>query len=183
MNCAKKTYEVRTQILWRTYLCWSINHIELELSDWWRRNFLFKSLSASERSLWAQILDHDLKHPKDHLKFLKKHLDPSFRLLPLSSSKHLTLLGSFRCISPPWFSAVWEKRARNNSLLQSISASSTDLKKDSNSTQFIQGFWGQKKPSQLVGQAEEFKFESKFEPLPVIWQSLRFTLEGCFRRQ
>ena len=26
---------------------------------------------------------------------------------------------------------------------------------------------------QLVGQAAEFKFESKFEPLPVIWQSLR----------
>ena len=29
------------------------------------------------------------------------------------------------------------------------------------------------KPLQLVGQAAEFKFESKFEPLPVIWQSLR----------
>ena len=28
------------------------------------------------------------------------------------------------------------------------------------------------KPLQLVGQAAEFKFESKFEPLPVIWQSL-----------
>ena len=26
---------------------------------------------------------------------------------------------------------------------------------------------------QLVGQAAEFKFESKFEPLQVIWQSLR----------
>ena len=26
---------------------------------------------------------------------------------------------------------------------------------------------------QLVGQAAEFKFESKFEPLPVIWQSHR----------
>ena len=26
---------------------------------------------------------------------------------------------------------------------------------------------------QLVGQAAEFKFESKFEPLLVIWQSLR----------
>ena len=29
------------------------------------------------------------------------------------------------------------------------------------------------KPLQLVGQAAQFKFESKFEPLPVIWQSLR----------
>ena len=28
------------------------------------------------------------------------------------------------------------------------------------------------KPSQLVGQAAEFRFESKFKPLPVIWQSL-----------
>ena len=29
------------------------------------------------------------------------------------------------------------------------------------------------KPLQRVGQAAGFKFESKFEPLPVIWQSLR----------
>ena len=29
------------------------------------------------------------------------------------------------------------------------------------------------KPLQLVGQAPEFKFEFKFEPLLVIWQSLR----------
>ena len=29
------------------------------------------------------------------------------------------------------------------------------------------------KPLQLVGQAAQFKFESKFEALPVIWQSLR----------
>ena len=28
------------------------------------------------------------------------------------------------------------------------------------------------KTLQLVGQAAEFKFESKFEPLPVFWQSL-----------
>ena len=28
------------------------------------------------------------------------------------------------------------------------------------------------KPLQLVGQAAEFKFESKFRPLQVIWQSL-----------
>ena len=29
------------------------------------------------------------------------------------------------------------------------------------------------KPLQLVGQVVGFKYESKFEPLPVIWQSLR----------
>ena len=29
------------------------------------------------------------------------------------------------------------------------------------------------KPLQLVGQAAQFKFESKFEPLQVVWQSLR----------
>ena len=28
------------------------------------------------------------------------------------------------------------------------------------------------KPLQLVGQMAEFKFESKLEPLPVIWQTL-----------
>ena len=30
-----------------------------------------------------------------------------------------------------------------------------------------------KKQLQLVGQVAEFKFESKFEPLQVIWQSFR----------
>ena len=29
------------------------------------------------------------------------------------------------------------------------------------------------KSLQLVGQVAEFKFEFKFEPVPVIWQSLR----------
>ena len=29
------------------------------------------------------------------------------------------------------------------------------------------------KPLQPVGQVAEFKFESKFKPLPAIWQSLR----------
>ena len=48
-------------------------------------------------------------------------------------------------------------------------------KKNSNSTQFIELYFGvseQIKPLQPIGQAAEFKFESKFEPLPVIWQSL-----------
>ena len=48
-------------------------------------------------------------------------------------------------------------------------------KKNSNSTQFVELYFGvseQKKPLQPIGQAAEFKFESKFEPLQVIWQSL-----------
>ena len=48
--------------------------------------------------------------------------------------------------------------------------------KNANSTQFIELHFGvseQIKPLQPIGQAAEFKFESKFEPLPVIWQSLR----------
>ena len=48
-------------------------------------------------------------------------------------------------------------------------------KKNSNSTQFIELYFGvseQIKPLQPIGQAAEFKFESKFEPLPFIWQSL-----------
>ena len=50
-----------------------------------------------------------------------------------------------------------------------------DLKKNSNSKQFIELYFGvseQIKPLQPIGQAAEFKFESKFEPLQVIWQSL-----------
>ena len=43
------------------------------------------------------------------------------------------------------------------------------------------------KPLQLVGQAAEFKFESKFEPLQVIWQSLQGlfqkVIEGKINRQ
>ena len=38
------------------------------------------------------------------------------------------------------------------------------------------------KPLQLVGQAAEFKFESKFEPLQVIWQSLRKAIPEDNRR-
>ena len=47
-------------------------------------------------------------------------------------------------------------------------------KKNSNSTQFIELYFGvseQTKQLQPIGQAAEFKFESKFEPLQVIWQS------------
>ena len=48
-------------------------------------------------------------------------------------------------------------------------------KKNSKTTQFIELYSGvseQIKALQPIGQAAEFKFESKFKPLPVIWQSL-----------
>ena len=51
------------------------------------------------------------------------------------------------------------------------SASVTDLKRIETPHSLCCDFWGYK-PLQLVGQAAQFKFESKFEPLQVIWQSL-----------
>ena len=57
-------------------------------------------------------------------------------------------------------------------LLGSNLASVTDLKRIETPHSLCCDFGGYK-PLQLVGQAAEFKFESKFEPLPVIWQSLR----------
>ena len=59
-------------------------------------------------------------------------------------------------------------------------------KKNSNSTQFIELYFGvseQIKPLQPIGQAEEFKFESKFEPLPTSASHLAITPEGYSRRQ
>ena len=48
--------------------------------------------------------------------------------------------------------------------------------KNSNSTQFIELYFGvleqiKNKLVQPIGQAAEFKFESKFNPVQVIWQS------------
>ena len=51
-------------------------------------------------------------------------------------------------------------------------ASVTDLKRIVTPHSLCCDFSGYK-PLQLVGQAAEFKFESKFDPLPVICQSLR----------
>ena len=59
-------------------------------------------------------------------------------------------------------------------------------KKNSNSTQFIELYFGvseQIKPLQPIGQAAEFKFESKFEPLPTSAGHLAITPEGYSRRQ
>ena len=57
------------------------------------------------------------------------------------------------------------------SAISLISAFSTDLKEFKLHTVYF-GTSEQIKPLQPVGQAAEFKFESKFEPLQVIWQSL-----------
>ena len=59
-------------------------------------------------------------------------------------------------------------------------------KKNSNSTQFIELYFGvseQIKPLQPIGQAAEFKFESKFKPLPTSAGHLAITPEGYSRRQ
>ena len=58
-----------------------------------------------------------------------------------------------------------------DSALSSISAFSKDLKEFKLHTLYFETS-EQIKPLQPVGQAAEFKFESKFEPMPVIWQSL-----------
>ena len=73
-------------------------------------------------------------------------------------------------------------RVDNNSQLSSIWRS----KKNSNSTQFIELYFGvseQIKPLQPIGQAEEFKFESKFKPLQTSASHLAITSEGYSRRQ
>ena len=59
-------------------------------------------------------------------------------------------------------------------------------KKNSDSTQFIELYFGiseQIKPLQPIGQAAEFKFESKFKPLPTNAGHLAITLEDYARRQ
>ena len=53
--------------------------------------------------------------------------------------------------------------------LGSNSALVTDLKTDFKLHTVYAVVSGAIKPLQLVGQAAEFKFESKFEPLQVIW--------------
>ena len=68
---------------------------------------------------------------------------------------------------------IWSQwmRVGIDSLLSSIWCS----EKNSNSTKCIKLYSGvseQLKPLQPIGQAAEFKFESKIKPLLVIWQSL-----------
>ena len=59
-------------------------------------------------------------------------------------------------------------------------------KKNSNSTVFVGLYFGvleQTKPLQPIGQAAEFKFESKFKPLPTSAGHLAITPKGYSRRQ
>ena len=59
-------------------------------------------------------------------------------------------------------------------------------KKNSNSTQFIELYFGVSekiKHLQPIGQAAQFKFEPKFEPLPTSASRLAITLEDYSRRQ
>ena len=67
--------------------------------------------------------------------------------------------------------AVWWMRVDIVWAMSSISAFLTDLKRIQTPRSLFWDFEADK-PLQPVGQAAEFKFESKFEPLPVIWQSL-----------
>ena len=69
------------------------------------------------------------------------------------------------------FSSVWWGRVGINSPLFSIQEFSTDLKRIQSPHRLFQGFRADK-PLQPIGQAAEFKFESKFKPLQIIWQSL-----------
>ena len=62
-------------------------------------------------------------------------------------------------------------RLDNVSVMSSILAFLTDLKEFELHTIYF-GASQQIKPLQPVGQAAEFKFESKLKPLQVIWQSL-----------
>ena len=70
------------------------------------------------------------------------------------------------------FQPVLGMSLRNFTLLGSDLESVKDLKRIETPYSLCCDFKGYK-PLQLVGQAAEFKFESKFEPLPVIWQSLQ----------
>ena len=56
--------------------------------------------------------------------------------------------------------------------LQQTAKNSNSLFRDFKADKVYLGISEQIKPLQLVCQAAEFKFESKFEPLLVIWQSL-----------
>ena len=76
---------------------------------------------------------------------------------------------------------VWGVRIDIVSVMSSISAFLTDLKEFKLHTVYF-GASEQIKLLQPIGQAAEFKFESKFEPLQVIWQSLPTAIPEDNRR-
>ena len=59
-----------------------------------------------------------------------------------------------------------------DSPLSSVSAFAMDLKRIQTPHRLFWGSLTEKKPLLPVGQAAEFKFESKIKPQPVIWQTL-----------
>ena len=67
---------------------------------------------------------------------------------------------------------VWGLSIEIVTSLSSISASSTDLEEFKLHSFYSEVSEQIKSPSQLVGQAVEYKIEDKFESLLVIWQSL-----------
>ena len=94
-------------------------------------------------------------------KTMKKALvDNNFSPIPSKNSFHMIKRIDF---SLP--ETVWGKK---NISLDSNLASVADLKLHTVYAVISEAI----KPLKLVGQVAEFKFESKFEPLPVIWQSL-----------
>ena len=69
----------------------------------------------------------------------------------------------------PQYHSVWWMRVDIDSVLSSILAYSMDLNEFKLHTVYF-GTLEQIKPLQPVGQAAEFKFQFKFEPLQFIWQ-------------
>ena len=68
-------------------------------------------------------------------------------------------------------SIVYKSHNHSHSLLSSISVFLTIQKKIQTPHCLFLDFYNQ--PLQQVGQAAEFKFGSKFEPLLIVWQSLQ----------
>ena len=80
---------------------------------------------------------------------------------------------------------VWWMRVDIDTQLSSISAFSMDLKRIQTPHSLFWDFGADKTSTRLqpVGQAAEFKFESKFEPLPPAAVHLAINPKGYSRRQ
>ena len=97
-----------------------------------------------------------------------------FSTIYLSFYYHLLLFHLLPFVSLPFITIYYEPPKQSGGW-GLVSTQFWRSKKNSNSKQFIELYFGvseQIKPLQPIGQAAEFKFESKFEPLQVIWQSL-----------
>ena len=159
---------------------------------YWTR---LKSFSASESFLWALNLDQCHCHSaRDSQKanFLDESLGKEMANQPtLGLSRQWPEVSDFvavfaHCASQKThgharIARVWHESyilghclglsIEIVSLLISSKVSSTDLKLIQTPHSFSENY-EQTKPLQLADQAAKFKFESKFKPHPVIWQSL-----------